>query len=392
LALDLPKTSVSRYRLRMNETMPADLSLDSLWAGSIGWIASHSVRLLVSALIAIALIASLYAIKLAGQRLSKGSNQWRAVIGRALASMRLWFMISLAAELIATYAHAPEDIALTLRFIFVIAVTFQAALFARELILGVVELRAGEADPSGSLSSAVGLIRLLVSASLFITAVILILSNLGVNVTGLVAGLGIGGIAIGLAAQGIFSDLFAALSILFDKPFRRGDAIKWEGTTGTVEYIGLKSTRIRAITGEEVVISNTNLLSKELRNLTRNERRRIIQPLSLVYHTPPAICAALPETLRAIVDGCADCHFVRCTLDNFAASSLDFLLVYDVNAEDQEHVVLGKHAVNLAILNAFAENGIVFAYPTQTTFTAAPDGKLVMPWVSPAGAPTKEID
>jgi small-conductance mechanosensitive channel len=392
LALDLPKTGVSRYRLRMNETMPADLSLDSLWAGSIGWIASHSVRLLVAALIAIALIVALYAIKLAGQRLSKGSNQWRAVIGRALSSMRLWFMISLAAELIATYAHAPEDIALTLRFIFVIAVTFQAALFARELILGVVELRAGEADPSGSLSSAVGLIRLLVSASLFITAVILILSNLGVNVTGLVAGLGIGGIAIGLAAQGIFSDLFAALSILFDKPFRRGDAIKWEGTTGTVEYIGLKSTRIRAITGEEVVISNTNLLSKELRNLTRNERRRIIQPLSLVYHTPPAICAALPETLRAIVDGCADCHFVRCTLDNFAASSLDFLLVYDVNAEDQEHVALGKHAVNLAVLSAFAERGIAFAYPTQTTFTAAPDGKLVMPWVSPAAAPTKEID
>jgi small-conductance mechanosensitive channel len=367
----------------MNNVSSPDFTLTSLWADSLIWIADHSARIIMSALIGLALIAALYATRLIGQRLSRGKNQWRAVIGRALASMRLWFMASLAAQIIATYAHAPEDIALTVRFIFVICVTFQAALFARELILGVVELRAGEADPAGNLSSAVGLIRLLVSVTLFITAVILILSNLGVNVTGLVAGLGIGGIAIGLAAQGIFSDLFAALSILFDKPFRRGDTVRWEGTTGTVEAIGLKSTRIRALTGEEVVISNTNLLSKELRNLARNERRRIIQPLSLVYHTPAETCAALPETLRGIVDACPDCSFVRCTLDTFAPSSLDFLLVYDVGAEDQDAVAGGKHAVNIAVLSHFAQAGIHFAYPTQTTFTAAPDGTMVMPWVAP---------
>jgi small-conductance mechanosensitive channel len=367
----------------MNEAASPDIDLATLWTDILGWITSHSSRIVISALIGLILIGLLYTIKLFGQRLSKGRNQWRAVIGRALASMRLWFMASLAAQIIATYAHAPEDIALTMRFIFVIAVTFQAALFARELILGAVELRAGEADPAGNLASAVGLIRLLVSASLFITAVILILSNLGVNVTGLVAGLGIGGIAIGLAAQGIFSDLFAALSILFDKPFRRGDTVRWEGTTGTVEAIGLKSTRIRALTGEEVVISNTNLLSKELRNLARNERRRIIQPLSLVYHTPPETCAALPDTLRGIVDACPDCSFVRCTLDTFAPSSLDFLLVYDVGAEDQEAVASGKHAVNIAVLSHFAAAGIYFAYPTQTTFTAGPDGTLVMPWATP---------
>jgi small-conductance mechanosensitive channel len=371
----------------MNEAASPDIDLATLWTDILGWITSHSSRIVISALIGLILIGLLYTIKLFGQRLSKGRNQWRAVIGRALASMRLWFMASLAAQIITTYAHAPEDFALTMRFIFVIAVTFQAALFARELILGAVELRAGEADPAGNLASAVGLIRLLVSASLFITAVILILSNLGVNVTGLVAGLGIGGIAIGLAAQGIFSDLFAALSILFDKPFRRGDIVRWEGTTGTVEAIGLKSTRIRALTGEEVVISNTNLLSKELRNLARNERRRIIQPLSLVYQTPPETCAALPETLRTIIDGCPDCSFVRCTLDTFAPSSLDFLLVYDVGAEDQEAVASGKHAVNIAVLSHFSQAGIHFAYPTQTTFTAGPDGTLVMPWAPPATKP-----
>src|SRR6201999_2371357 len=114
-----------------------------------------------------------------------------------------------------------------------------------------------------TLGSAVGIIRLLVSIAIFAIALIVVLDNLGVNVTGLIAGLGIGGIAIGLAAQGIFADLFAALSIIFDKPFRRGDSIKWDAVSGAVEAIGLKTTRIRSVNGEEVVISNTNLLSKE---------------------------------------------------------------------------------------------------------------------------------
>ncbi len=366
----------------MNELVPLPAS-DSLVPDSVNWIASHTTQIAVAALIGAAFVAILYGIRLIGIRMSKGKNQWRSVIGRALGSMRLWFMAVLAAQIIATYAHAPDDIAATIRFVFVIATTFQIALFLRELILGVVELRAGEADPSGNLSSAVGLIRILVSVSLFLFAVVSILSNVGVNVTGLVAGLGIGGIAIGLAAQGIFSDLFAALSILFDKPFRRGDVIKWDTTTGTVEYIGLKSTRIRAITGEEVVMSNTNLLGKELHNLARNERRRIAQLLSLTYQTPPETCAALPEQLRAIVDGCEGCHFVRCVLDSFGASSLDFQLVYDVIATEQDSILANKHAVNLAILAHFAATRIHFAYPTQTTFTAAPDGTLVMPWATP---------
>src|SRR3546814_7967353 len=121
--------------------------------------------------------------------------------------------------------------------------------------------RVGTEDESSTRGSAIGIIRLLVTIALFAIAIILILDNLGVNVTGLIAGLGIGGIAIGLAAQGIFSDLFAALSIIFDRPFRRGDEITFDQTNGTVEPIGLKTTRIRPLGGEEVVKSNANLLN-----------------------------------------------------------------------------------------------------------------------------------
>jgi small-conductance mechanosensitive channel len=356
------------------------LEFAAAWGDVVLWFSLNGSRILFSALLSGLLVLILYGGRMVGKRLSRRSNQWTGIIGRALGSMRLWFMVGLAAQLVAVYAHAPEDVRNTTSFIFIFAATFQAALFLRELILGAVDLRAGEADPSGSLGSALGLIRLLVNVTLFVIAAIVILANLGVNVTGLVAGLGVGGIAIGLAAQGIFSDLFAALSILFDKPFRRGDVVRWEGTTGTVEAIGLKSTRIRAISGEEVVISNTNLLGKELRNFARLEQRRIVQPLSLVYHTSPQICSRLPELMRTTIDACDGCHFVRCGLDGFAASSLDFQLVYDVDADDQEAVLLRKHSANIAVLETLARAGIQFAYPTQTTFTAAPDGTFVMPY------------
>ena len=227
---------------------------------------------------------------------------------------------------------------------------------------------------------------MLLTAGLFILATILILSNLGVDVTGLLAGLGIGGIAIGLAAQGIFSDLFAALSVLFDKPFKKGDMVKFDTSQGTVEAIGLKSTRIRAISGEEIVISNANLLNKELRNLAVFETRRYFQTISLIYQTPPEVCAKLPEMLRPAIESVDSCTFARCALDNFAASSLDFLLIYEIHQADPGEAMDRKHQVNNNILTLFAEKGIQFAYPTQTTFTAAPDGRMVMPYAEPKEA------
>lgn len=353
------------------------------------WFGSHSARIALAVLMAAALLVIIGLLKHLGQRWaavpgSRGS--WRGVVGRALRAMRIWFMAILALRIVTGYAIAPPELAQPVALLFLVAIVVQGALILRTLVLGAVEIRAAEADPSGSLGSAMGLIRLLVSASIAIVALILILGNLGINVTGLVAGLGIGGIAIGLAAQGIFSDLFAALSILFDQPFRKGDAIRWDQNTGTVERIGLKSTRIRSLTGEEIIISNANLLNKELRNFTRLEYRRVVQNLSLVYQTPPESLRALPDLLRDVVNGCAGCSFVRAGLDAFAASSLEVQLVYDIASEDQDGLLAAKNATNIAVLETFARAGLSFAYPTQTTFTAAPDGTLVMPWVDPRPA------
>ncbi len=335
--------------------------ITALWRDSGAWLVGHSSNIAISAIIGAFIVALLCGVRVFGKRLSRSAHPWRGVIGRALSSMRFWFMGTLAAQIVSVFAHAPPDIANTVNFIFTFALTFQVALFLRELLIGSIELRAGHADPSGSLPSAINLIRLLINATLFIIAVILILGNLNVNVTGLIAGLGVGGIAIGLAAQGIFSDLFAALAILFDQPFRRGDSIKWENTIGTVEAIGLKTTRIRTNTGELAIVSNTNLLSKEMRNFSRLDHRRVVQMIGIKNSATAEQLAALPEQLRAALDGCEGCRFIACGIDSFVLTAINIQLSYDVLSPDGAQLLTQKHAAHIALLRSLEAAGIALA-------------------------------
>ena len=310
---------------------------------------------------------------------------WLSIAGRAINKTGNLFILAVAARLVIEFTDAPAAAARPIRLLFIISATVQAAVWAREIILGFVENRT-QAGESEALGSAMNLIRLLVSIALFVVASIVILDNVGVNVTGLVAGLGIGGIAIGLAAQGIFADLFAALSILFDRPFRRGDGIAYDQTVATVEAIGLKSTRLRAISGEQRIISNKALLDKEIRNNSRTEYRRHRFPLLLVYQTLPEKAAAVPGLLREIVEA-EGAVFVRAGFVAFGQSSLDFELEFDVPGGDYEQFYALRHAIGMAIVRRFAAEGLAFAYPTQTTFTAAPDGSMVLPY-----APVQRVE
>ena len=316
-----------------------------------------------------------------------------SIIARTIARTGKFFRVMAAIELVNGYANAPAPLARTIDVLFTIAVVLQAAVWLREIILGLIERRASDSGGEHeTLQSAMVLIRLLVSFAVFAIAAIVILDNLGVNVTGLIAGLGVGGIAIGLAAQGIFSDLFAAISIIFDRPFKRGDTITYDTTTARVERIGMKSTRLRALTGEEKIISNSKLLEKEITNNTLSVYRRVVFLISLVYHTPTETAARVPDILREIVER-EGAEFIRGGFHSFAPSSLDFQLVFDVQSEDVDEMFTARHAIGLGIAKRFAEEGIEFAYPTQTTYTAAPDGTLVMPYAEPqkaAPAPRKK--
>jgi small-conductance mechanosensitive channel len=311
-------------------------------------------------------------------------RHWRGVIGRVLQKTSVFFMIVAALDMVASYAAVPAKIERLLDILFTIGFAFQGAIWARELIIGVISRKAGEDPTETAIGNAMAVIRVLVSVTLFAIAIIVILDNLGVNVTALVAGLGIGGIAIGLAAQGIFSDLFAALSILFDKPFKRGDVIQFDQTTGTIERIGLKTTRLRSINGELVVMANTKLLEREIRNYAGGRMRRSQLPFGLVYRTSPDELEKVTSLAKAAVESRKGCSFVRCAILGFGPSSIDFELLFDVRSTDANKVAADRSAVALAILRSFAEHKLEFAYPTQTTFTAAPDGTMIMPYAEPA--------
>jgi small-conductance mechanosensitive channel len=373
----------------VNQSDSLDIQAGRLWADMAAWLASHSLQIILGVAAGAVVVALLLGVKWTGVRLcgtDPNHLHWRTVAGRVLAKTRLWFMIALAARLVAGIAQAPDVVAEAIAILFVVAATLQVALWARELVLGLIEHRAGGLEENSGLGSAIGIIRLLVTIAIFIIALVVVLDNLGVDITGLVAGLGIGGIAIGLAAKGIFDDLFSALSIIFDKPFRRGDSIRWDTTSGTVEQIGLKSTRVRSLTGEEVIVSNTNLLNKELHNMARLNRRRIVQPFGIVYQTPPEVCARIPEIVREVVSGCDKCSFLRCGMTGYGASSLDFEFQFDVKSEVWQKVFDARSQVLIALLARLNAEGIEFAYPTQTSFTAAPDGTLIMPYPVEADA------
>jgi small-conductance mechanosensitive channel len=347
------------------------------------WATSNGADIALALAAAAAITLLLIGLRAFGHRMVRSRApdvHWRTIFGRVLSKTSLFFVIMCAVELVVGQTDAPYAIRRTAEILFIVAAAFQAAVWTRELILGFVHHRVGDAEDQSNLGSAMGIIRLLVTVTLFAVALILILDNLGVNVTGLVAGLGIGGIAIGLAAQGIFSDLFAALSIIFDKPFRKGDAIRVGQIVGIVEYIGLKTTRLRSLEGEQIVISNAKLLDQQLHNFTRLERRRFTLRFGLVYQTAPETLRAVPEMARAIVERHERSHYIRCGVAGYAASGLDHELVFEVEGRDFEPAFATRHAIAVEILEAFARDGIAFAYPAQIAFTAAPDGTLVMPY------------
>ncbi|MCW1432231.1 mechanosensitive ion channel family protein [Novosphingobium sp. JCM 18896] len=256
------------------------------------WLSSHWLEIAIAIAAGSVIFVALNFLRRWGMRLCRqgaGVRTWYSMGGRALARTSQFFIVACVARLVAGYAGAPPLIFITITYLFTIAAVFQAAIWARELIFGAVEHRTRDESFHGQgLASALGIIRLLVTIALFAIATIVVLSNLGVNVTGLLAGLGVGGIAIGLAAQGVFGDLFAALAIIFDKPFRLGDFISYDkgSGSGTVEAIGLKSTRLRGANGEQRIIANRKLLDFEILNTTRRARNRFKFEFRLGYSTP----------------------------------------------------------------------------------------------------------
>ncbi len=335
------------------------------------------------ALTLLAIAAALFLLLLVVRRLTRlvvrravPSPLWREELADAVGRTRYWFLALASLRLVTGVGQPPQVLTNLVTFLFTIAAVIQVALWVQSLLMGVLRARSERADDD----TALALMRGLLSGAVWIIAFLTLLANLGVDITGLIAGLGIGGIAIGLAAQGVLSDLFAAFSIVFDKPFKRGDSIVYEpGAIGVVEEIGVKSTRIRALSGEMVIMSNAKLLNATVANYATFERRRVVLGFGVTYETGPERLEAIPQIAREAVEAAPKARFDRCHLTGFGASSLDFELVFFV--EDPGFVAMmdARQRVILGIVRAFDAAGIDFAYPVQVEMLAGPDGKVIDP-------------
>jgi small-conductance mechanosensitive channel len=226
-----------------------------------------------------------------------------------------------------------------------------------------------EEDPG--IATAIGAAGFIANLALWSILLLTALGTFGVDITALVASLGIGGIAVALALQNVLGDLFASLSIVLDKPFVLGDFIIVGDFMGTVEHVGLKTTRIRSLSGEQIVFSNSDLLASRIRNYKRMNERRALFTIGVTYDTPGGKLRRIPAIIRSAIESQDQARFDRSHFKQFGASSLDFETVYFMLVPDFNTYMDTQEAINLELVQRFAEEEIEFAFPTRTVYIAS---------------------
>lgn len=340
----------------------------------VDWIGSGEL----GALIAVALVVSLtilqralrWAILRGIVRLPRSDDySFSALLSRVVKRFHIYFMIAISLWVTNMVMDLPAAVSGFIQVIFVLAAVLQIAEWIQEFAVSAIKRNvARSSGDARALASAFNIIKWFISAAIWSIALMLILSNLGADITALIAGLGIGGIAIGIAAQGVFRDLFSSLSIVMDKPFQVGDTVRYGDSWGAIEDIGLKTTRIRAKSGEQMIISNTNLLDYEIHNMARMVRRRIEVQFGFIYQTAPELAERVPEIVAKIVKDVQAVDFDRCGMSGFGPSSIDYTLVFFSLQPDFNRSMAARSRVLLALFKGLQEEGLEFAYPTQTLF------------------------
>lgn len=311
------------------------------------------------------LIRSLFVRKLTAiAEAHPGTVFWKLAAGFAEATTRLGLLvlsIVAAAQLLELNARAEKILGL----IGSVTVVTQLALWATSLLNISLPLYLKKRTISGMGASAIALLEFSGTCIIWTFAVLLVLENIGVDITALIAGLGIGGIAIALAVQNILGDLLSSLSIVLDKPFEVGDVILTGDFVGTVERVGIKTTRLRSVDGEQIVIANSDLLRSRIRNFKRMYERRVLFSLAVSYETPTAVLKEIPTIIRTAIESRPNVRFDRAHLKSFGESALIFETVYFVSTPEYSAYMDTQQAITLELLDVFAERKIEIAYPTQ---------------------------
>ncbi len=282
-----------------------------------------------------------------------------------------WFYIFLSLYISIQFIELPEILAKIVYYLFLISVVYYLVKGVQKIIDYFFEklIKKGEREEEKKFDpSVIQLLNKFSRFALWCLAVIIILQNLGYNISTLVAGLGIGGIAVAFAIQNILGDIFSSFSIYFDKPFQVGDFIIIGKEMGVVKKIGIKSTRIQALEGQEVVISNKELTETRVHNYKKMEKRRIVFNFGVIYETPNEKLEKIPLMVKEIIDKIEIAELDRVHFKSFGDFSLIFEVVYYLKSTDYKDYMDVQQKINLTLKQEFEKQGIVFAYPTQTIF------------------------
>ncbi len=322
--------------------------------------------LVTAAALAVALLVRLILVRRLPAPAGGDEPQWPTVLHEVVKRTSTLFLLIAAVYAGSLVLDLPSRVQNLIASAFTVALFIQLALWADRIASAVLTWRLAPLQTKSAMRNALSLIQFFVRVAVWSLALLLLFENLGFDVTALVAGLGIGGIAIALAAQSVLGDLFSSLAIVLDRPFEVGDFIVFGDQNGTVEKIGIKTTRIRSLSGEQIACSNTDLMNSRIHNFKRMAERRIVLVLGVTYDTPRSKLERIPPMVKEIVEGQTQARFDRAHFRSFGDSALEFEIVYWVLSADYTVYMDVQQAINFAILRGFEEEQIGFAFPTTT--------------------------
>jgi small-conductance mechanosensitive channel len=304
------------------------------------------------------------------RRFSSGTETYvDNAIAVALSRTRTWFLVIVSVWAAAFFVTVPEALGALIGRVVILVVLLQIAIWVNSAIIAWREEYGDRMlEEDAAAVTTMRALTFLARMILWSVVLLVVLDNLGFEITAMIAGLGVGGIAVALAVQNILGDLFASLSIVLDKPFVVGDFIIVGELLGTVEHVGLKTTRVRSLSGEQLVFSNSDLLNSRIRNFKRMQTRRIVFEFGVVYQTPLERLREIPGVVQEIIEAQEDTRFDRAHFKAYGDFALDFEVVYHVLSADFNVYMDIQQAINFAMYERFDEMGVSFAYPTQTLF------------------------
>ncbi len=357
-------------------------------------------HLVISAAIAFAVFTVFAGIRyLIDYRLKKSARHhksiWNEAVRDVLSSTSVFMLFVFCTLLGFLLLDMPVAMHSALLHITAIVVILQCGFWIGSIIRQWIKIRINRDHQKGVPGTGYEIMSYALRLVLWTVIVLLILSNLGINVSTLLASLGIGGVAVALAVQNILGDLFASLSIVMDKPFEVGDFLSIGELTGTVRHIGLKTTRLTSITGEELVFANSDLLKSRIHNYKKMQERRVVYTLGVEFDTPPEKLRQINEIVREIFDTIPNGRLSRVHFSRISQSTLDFEIVYYVESPDYQTYMDVQEAFNLAVMERFSREKIAFAYPTQTlqiqhaSSVPVPPGDPVFPFAGQDVSPLK---